>query len=253
MKIKKLFNFQKKIILITGSSGQIGKALVKLFLENGAYVYGIDKKIDTKNRKKNFTQLEIDITKKNKCYDEILKIILKRKKIDVIVNNAAASFFSNNDLLLEDEIKKTIDVNLNGLMNIIKSYFLIHKKKKLGKCKIINIGSIYGVRSPDFRVYGKNDRKNSDIYGATKAAVIQLTKYYSVLYAKYNISLNSISPGGIFNHQNVNFVKKYSNRVPIGRMAKVEDLFTAVLFLSSEESSYILGQNIILDGGLSIW
>ena len=73
------------------------------------------------------------------------------------------------------------------------------------------------------------------------------------MYAKHNISLNSISPGGVFNHQDVNFVKKYSNRVPIGRMAKVEDLFTTVLFLSSEESSYILGQNIILDGGLSIW
>jgi NAD(P)-dependent dehydrogenase (short-subunit alcohol dehydrogenase family) len=253
MKIKKLFNFQKKNILITGSNGQIGKSLVKLFLENGAYVYGIDKKIVKKNQKKNFTQIELDITDKNKCFNEILNIVSKKKKIDVIINNAAASFFSDNNFLLEDEIKKTIDVNLNGLINIIKSYFLIHKKKKLNKCKIINIGSIYGIRSPDFRVYGKNDRKNSDIYGATKAAIIQLTRYYSVLYAKHNISLNCISPGGVFNHQNVNFVKKYSNRVPVGRMAKVEDLFTTVLFLSSEESSYILGQNIVLDGGLSIW
>ena len=177
MKINKLFNFQKKNILITGSNGQIGKALVKLFLENGAYVYGIDKTINQKNKKKNFTQIKLDITEKNKCYDEILSIVLKRKKIDVIINNAAASFFSNNNHLLDDEIKKTIDVNLNGLMNIIKSYFVIHKKKKLKKCKIINIGSIYGIRSPDFRVYGKNDRKNSDIYGATKAATIQLTKY----------------------------------------------------------------------------
>ena len=69
MKINKLFNFQKKNILITGSNGQIGKALVKLFLENGAYVYGIDKTINQKNKKKNFTQIKLDITEKNKCYD----------------------------------------------------------------------------------------------------------------------------------------------------------------------------------------
>ena len=70
---------------------------------------------------------------------------------------------------------------------------------KLKKCKIINIGSIYGNISPDFRIYGKNDNFNSEIYGATKAGVIQLTKYLSVLMSKYNINVNSMSPGGIYN------------------------------------------------------
>ena len=141
-------------------------------------------------------------------------------------------------------------------MNIIKNYVNIHKRKKLKICRIINFGSIYGSLSPNFDIYKKGDRFNSEIYGATKASVIQLTKYYAVILSKENIIINCISPGGILNKKNPqakNFVKNYSKRVPKQRMGNVEDLFTVVLFLSSDKSNYIVGQNIIVDGGLSIW
>ena len=150
----------------------------------------------------------------------------------------------------------TINVNLIGTHNVIKNYVKLHTKKKLKSCRIINFGSIYGVTSPDFRIYGKNDRYSSEIYGATKASVIQLTKYYSVILSKYNINVNCLSPGGVLNKrspQNKYFIKKYSNRIPKRRMGNVEDLYTGILFLASDHSNYVCGQNIIVDGGLSVW
>ena len=110
--------------------------------------------------------------------------------------------------------------------------------------------------SPDFRVYGKNGNYNSEIYGATKASIIQLTKYYSVILADLNINVNCLSPGGLYNSKNpqkASFVKNYSLRVPKARMAIPEDLYTGIIFLASSKSNYVSGQNIIIDGGLSSW
>ena len=89
---------------------------------------------------------------------------------------------------------------------------------------------------------------------ASKASIIQITKYFAVLFAKKNIRVNSISPGGIINKklQSNKFIKNYSTRVPMNRMATVEDLFTAILYLASDFSKYGTGQNIVIDGGLSI-
>ena len=165
--------------------------------------------------------------------------------------------YSQNIIIeLEKEINDTVNVNIKGVLNVINSYSEHHKKLNLKQCNIINLASIYGILSPDFRIYGKNDRFSSEIYGATKAAIIQLTKYYSVVLSKENIIINCISPGGILNEakpQNKQFIIKYSKRVPVGRMGKVEDLYSGVLFLSSQTSKYVIGQNIVIDGGLSIW
>ena len=174
----------------------------------------------------------------------------------MIINNAAVSVFSKYNKRTDSELNATINTNIKGVLNIINCYSDLHIKRKLKKCSIINIGSIYGFLSPDFRIYGKKDNYSSEIYGATKAAVIQLTKYYSVMLSKQNVNVNCLSPGGIFNNtkpQNKKFVKKYSNRVPLSRMGNVENLFTGILFLASENSNYITGQNLIIDGGLSSW
>jgi len=250
-----LFNFEKKIILITGSSGQLGTAFSKLFLGLGAKVYGIDVK-KTKINHKNFFFKRIDITKKKIVEGAINKIMIKNKKIDVILNNAGYSVFTKFYKRTDNEFNKSVNINLKGTLNVINSYFKAHKKRKLKKCNIVNIASIYGVMSPDFRIYGKTDNFNSEIYGATKAGIIQLTKYYSVFLSKYNINVNCLSPGGVVNTlkpQKKIFVKKYSSRVPKNKMATAEDLYTGILFLSSDKSNYVSGQNIIIDGGLSSW
>ena len=253
--IKSLFNFNNKKILITGASGQIGSATVDLFLNLGSKVYGVDKNAG-KNKHSNYRFIKTDITNKLKIKTKITEIVKKEKCIDVIINTAAVSYFSKYDKRTDLEINKTLDTNIKGVLNIINSYAHIHKTRKLKKCSIINMGSIYGFLSPDFRIYGNKDRFSSEVYGASKAAVIQLTKYYSVVLSKYNINVNCLSPGGIYNDkkpQNKKFVKNYSNRVPLKKMGKPENLFTGILFLASDQSNYVNGQNLIIDGGLSSW
>ena len=123
---------------------------------------------------------------------------------------------------------------------------------KIGK--IINIGSIYGLISPDYRIYNKGDRINSEVYGASKAGLIQLTKYYATFLAKKNILVNCISPGGIENKKkNKAFIKKYIKNVPLKRMASLSDIFFVLFFLISKGNKYMTGQNLILDGGMSSW
>ena len=254
-KINKLFNFKEKIILITGSSGQLGLSFCKLFLDMGAIVYGFDKN-SNKFKHKNYIFKKVDVSKKKIVQKNIHLLIKKNKKIDVIINNAGFSVFTKFDQRTNNEIDKTINVNIKGTLNVINAYVELHKIKKLKRCNIINIGSIYGIMSPDFRIYGKNGNYNSEIYGATKSAVIQLTKYYSVILANFNINVNCLSPGGIYNEykpQKLSFIKNYSLRVPKGRMAYAEDLHTGILFLASSKSEYVSGQNILIDGGLSSW
>ena len=213
-RIRDLFNFEKKIVLITGSSGQLGECFSKLFLDLGAIVFGFDKKINS-IKHQNFSFILTDISNKNSIQKNIDLIVKKNKRIDIIINNAGYSVFTKYLSRTNLELDKTVDANLKGAIHIINSYVKVHKKKKLKKCKIINIGSIYGSMSPDFRVYGKEDNYNSEIYGATKAALIQITKYYSVILSNFNINVNCLSPGGIYNEkkpQSKSFVKKYSLR-----------------------------------------
>ena len=102
-------------------------------------------------------------------------------------------------------------------------------------------------------LYAPGDRKSPEIYGATKAAVIQLTKYFATYMAKDNVRVNCISPGGVYNNQNESFVNNYSKLVPMNRMANDFELPGVLEFLLSDDSNYITGQNIIVDGGFTAW
>ena len=129
------------------------------------------------------------------------------------------------------------------------------KKQNFGN--IIQTASIYGVVPPDKNIYKKSLYKGFKIsspasYSVSKNGVIGLTKYLASHWGEYNIRVNSISPGGIFSGQNEEFVKNYSSKVPLGRMAREEDIIGTAVFLCSDASSYITGQNIIIDGGFTL-
>ena len=241
--------FNNKIVLLTGCEGKLGTEIKKKYFELGAKVYGIDIK-----KSSNSKIFKADISNEKSVNKIISKIIQLEGKIDIIINNAGVSVYSPMDKRKSSEIDFTLNVNVKGLINIIKSYFKIHKIKKLKSCKIINISSIYGIVAPDFRVYSKNDNINSEIYGASKAAVIQLTKYYATLFGKNNILVNCISPGGIQdkNHSKF-FINQYKKRVPLNRLAIEKDIMGAIIYFSSDDCSYTTGQNLVIDGGLSSW
>ena len=119
---------------------------------------------------------------------------------------------------------------------------------------IVNISSIYGLVAPDQELYIDTPRNSSEIYGMTKAAILNFTKYLSVYLAKKNIRSNSISPGGILFKQGPKFIEKYSKKVPLNRMAKADEMLGAILFLLDDsKSSYINGANIQIDGGFTSW
>ena len=122
--------------------------------------------------------------------------------------------------------------------------------------KIINIASHYGIVAPNFSIYSEGDRRNSEIYGATKAGLIQITKYFSTYSYKHNILVNAIAPGGIFNPkspQSSKFLKKYSQICPLKRMAETKEVIGAIIYLLSDSSSYSNGHTMVIDGGFSVW
>ena len=193
--LNKLFNLRNKVVLITGSEGKIGSKISDLYLGLNSKVYGID--LRSKKKKDNKKFFQGDITNEKFIKKILLEILYREKKIDIIINNAGAAVYTPFEKRSEKEINLVLNTNVKGTINVCKVYFNLHKKKKLKSCKIINIASIYGVASPDFRIYRKKDNLSSEIYGGSKAALIQLTKYFAILMAKYNIKVNCISPGGI--------------------------------------------------------
>ena len=173
----------------------------------------------------------------------------KVKKIDIIIN----CFVDQNYLSFEKQtlknFKNSINTNICGTFLITKIFYRLLKKSK--DAQIINFGSIYGMVSADPKIY-PNQKVTSDAYAASKAAIIQLTKYYAVNLNKYNIRVNCISPGGIFNNQNAKLINNYVKKVPLKRMANINEIIGSVKLLLSDKSKYINGHNLVVDGGYTI-
>jgi len=254
---KDYLNLDGRIVLITGARGQLGTELAKIFLSMGSIVIGTDI-MDTNEdhiKHENYKYFQLDITNKSEIRDIFEEVFSKYTTIDILVNNAGVSTFKNSKDRTEDDLDFVIGVNLKGTFFCIQAYVsLLERNQHNGN--IINTASHYGLISPDFRIYTDCNRRNSEIYGATKAGIIQMTKYFAVELAQKRIRVNSVSPGGIFNPDNPqgdDFINNYSDRTPLGRMANVKEITGAYIYLASDISSYTTGQNIIIDGGMSSW
>jgi NAD(P)-dependent dehydrogenase (short-subunit alcohol dehydrogenase family) len=249
------FNLNGKTVLITGASGQLGTKITEAYVSVGCKVIGMDL-IKPSGDYAGIDFYEGNIAVKKDIENVMSTVFEKYKGVDILINNAGVSTFEPFEERPEEKIDLVMDINLKGTFLCIQSYVAeIDKYKKISG-SIINIASFYGVISPDFRIYTDCDRKNSEIYGATKAGIIQMTKYFAVHLAERNIRVNAISPGGIFNPtspQGADFIKNYSFRCPMKRMADANEMIGGILYLSSSAASYTTGQNIIIDGGMSSW
>jgi len=255
MQQNNLFDISNKTFLVTGATGQIGKSICKYLIQYNAIVIGWDIN-DSDDKVENVDYFKVDITNKKDVDSELKKYYENNIKIDVFINNAGVSTFKPFEERTEEDFDWVMDINLKGTFFCIQKfvkYFDLFKQKD---AIILNIASFYGLISPDARIYTDCDRKNSEIYGATKAGVIQMTKYFATHLASRNIRVNSISPGGIFNPinpQGSDFIKNFSYRCPMQRMGNVEELLGAINYFSSNASTYTTGQNLVIDGGMSAW
>ena len=262
--MKNIFSLDGKVVVVTGGAGYLGSAVVDGLLEFGAKVIVADivenKSFDNISNKKKKKKLNIlcDIS----SADSIKEMFKKSKevygKIDVLINcgvyTAGYGTGSQLEFMADDVWQKGLDGTVGTAFRCTRE--VIPYLMENGGGAIINFGSMYGIVSPDFRIYGDNPNRNPPNYGAGKAAVIHLTKYSAAQLADKNIRVNCISPGPFpspKNQADKKFIKKLANKTMLGRIGMASEITGAVLLLASDASSYMTGVNIIVDGGWSAW
>jgi NAD(P)-dependent dehydrogenase (short-subunit alcohol dehydrogenase family) len=270
MSTKNLFDLKNKVAVVTGALGLLGKEHCFTLSEAGAHVVVSD--LNEKGCKNLAASLDTksigigaDITIKEDVIKIKEKIIEEFGKIDIIINNAAINDMFENPAAAAEQSKfenyplemwqKSIDVNLTGMF--LCSQILGTVMANAGKGSIINIASTYGIVAPDQSIYKKEDGTQifykSAAYPTTKGAVISFTRFLAAYWGDKGVRVNSLSPGGVENNQENYFIKNYSEKTPLGRMAKPNDYKGAIIFLAGDASSYMTGANLVVDGGWTIW
>lgn len=245
------FNLEGKVVLISGGFGLLGSSFVKAFQEQGARVVVFDLKEKKTSAHRYY---ECDLTKGESIQQAVRRVIQDEERIDVLVNSAYPHKKNWGKVFEEvnrDDWCENVDAHLGGYFQLTQEVAREMKRKKRGS--IIQIGSIYGMVGPDFSIYEGTSMTMPAEYAAIKGGLVTLTRYLATYLARYNIRVNMVSPGGIYSGQPESFVKNYQKRVPLGRMATPEDICGAVLFLASDASQYVTGQNIAVDGGWTAW
>ena len=252
-----------KVVIVTGGAGLIGQEFIRAVIDNNgiAVIADINKSLglSVKNEislelnTSNIDFVELDITSSQSLTECISFLKNKYSKIDALVNNAyprnknyGKSFFN----VSYDDFSENISLNLGG-------YFLSSQKfsdffKIQGYGNIINLSSIYGITAPKFEVYKNTNITMPVEYAVIKSALIHLTRYMAKYFKGMNIRVNSISPGGIFDKQPELFIKSYNEQCINKGMLDKSDLKGTLVYLLSDMSKYVNGQNIVVDDGFTL-
>jgi 2-deoxy-D-gluconate 3-dehydrogenase len=269
------FSLKGQVAVVTGGGGQLGTEFCRTLAEAGASVVVADLLIDHANRtSKSLTDsgytnfpFELDVTRIESTRELVAETVKKFGRLDILVNCAALDPKFDPDAASKgiapgafedyplDQWNAALNVNLTGIFLITQAGVkqMIAQGKK---GSIINICSTYGLNGPDQRIYIKDGKRvafKPVYYTTTKAGVMGFTKYLAAYYAETEIRVNALTPGGVFNNHEEYFVKNYSAKTILGRMAKKDEMNGALLFLASDASSYMTGNNVIVDGGWTAW
>ncbi len=271
-KYRQLFDLSGKTAIVTGGAGILGQHFCRGLAEFGADVAIIDldevqcSKVAKEIRKEYKVKAEgitCDVSNPASVKNMIQQVLEKFGKINVLHNNAASkssnlnAFFAPFEEYSLDEWRKIMSVNIDGMFLVAQAVGDQMVKEGTGG-SIIQTASIYGILASDKRIYEGSyylgmQISNPCVYSSSKAAVVGLTKYLAAYWADKGIRVNTLIPGGVESGQNDTFKTRYSARVPMGRMAQAYELVGALIYLASDASSYVTGQSMIVDGGLSAW
>lgn len=260
--VQELMSLKNKTALITGGGGFIGFAIAQALAEAGANIALVDRNLD--QLKANSKTLEEAFSVKVQVLEVELadEAAVRRLPawveqhfggLDILVNCAAfvgTSALEGWAVPFEQQETKAwraaFEVNVTAVFELVQTSLPFLRRS--GKGSIINISSLYGVVGPDWSLYAGTAMGNPAAYGASKGALNQLTVWMATTLAP-DVRVNCISPGGVWRNQPPEFVVRYQERVPLKRMAIEEDFKGAALFLASDLSAYVTGQNILVDGG----
>lgn len=273
-----MFNLSGKVILVIGGRGYLGREFCQKLNLQGATVIAADlpvlsaaaKKAKFTKQDDDIKQIDIDVSDKVSISHAVDSILGEYGLIDTLIYSVTSKpsdfYLPFTECSLEGW-RSVINTELNGLFLVAQKVGREMEKVKSGN--FIFISSIYGVVGNDQRIYKDSnlgelyaDQSNNvgqqvfshSVYPVVKGGVISLTRYLAAYWGEKNIRVNCISPGGISHEgENKEFIKKYSERVPLGRKAKIDEISSSVVYLSSNEASYITGQNLIIDGGWTSW
>jgi NAD(P)-dependent dehydrogenase (short-subunit alcohol dehydrogenase family) len=268
---RKLFDLTGKVAVVTGGVGLLGRTFCEALADHGASVAVVDLEADKcrafaegLNARFGGQALGVgcDITRPEDVRAMADAVEAGLGPIDVLHNNAQG-VSSSLDRYFEPTggydlgiWREVMGVNLDGAF--LTAQEIGRRMAERGRGSIIQTASIYGVVAPDQRIYEGSEYMGRPIntpavYSASKAGLLGLTQYLATYWGQRGVRVNSLTPGGVSSGQNETFDRRYSARVPMDRMAKAEELVGALVYLASDASSYMTGQNLIVDGGLTAW
>ena len=267
------FNLKGNTVLVTGGGGLLGRQFALALAQAGANVMLADLAYEAAADQAEVIRAEglsaealaVDVIDPDSTRAMVEQTLARFGRLDVLINSAAldpkfdpqhqseqaANAFETYSL---EAWRKALDVNLTGMF--LASQAAVQPMLAQGKGVIINICSTYGINGPDQRIYIRLDGTRSYkpvYYSVTKAGVLGFTRYLAAYYAGKNIRVNALTPGGVYNQHDEVFVKAYSAKTILGRMANLDEMSAAMLFLASDASSYMTGSNLIVDGGWTAW
>ncbi len=265
-RLSDLTDLTGRVALVTGAAGHLGRVLIEGLAELGASIGALDldaRACETiaegveRDYGVGALPLPVDLTDEAQLRGVSAAVINRFGRLDILVNCAAMVNTANLDGWTAPFVEQGVEawrmaVETNLTAPFVLTQACVGALRQSGHGTIINIGSLYGIVGPDMRLYDDTEMGNAAAYAASKGGLLQFTRWLATVLAP-EIRVNAISPGGIWRDQPEAFRRRYVARTPLGRMGTEEDMMGALVYLASDLSAYVTGQNIVVDGGFTTW